>query len=253
MASANDDAGETLSSQLPATIPRENSTLAISTTAKSSSTTLQYIEVAEDDDCASGSSSPPTHPAFFSPSKTNPKQRDASSTSLEEENVSPSALMGMDPMISSISLSGCPVAALVAQRPSSFSMKSAGAGARAGTANIVVVEDELAAFSVVGLEEDDCDWFGNCGNVKEGSLGNVDMNIVAALSSEKANGEVPVVSAQFLHTCTFRGRLDFPRLTLHSLFRISKRPRRTRQTKRANERTRRIMVEMMWTATKRTK
>lgn len=205
MAPANDGAGEILSSQHSATSPRSSSFA----TPTGKSTAMPDPDM--DDDRSSSSSSPPTHPAFFSPDRSATKRQGDMPLSVGKENVCP-AFKSLNPVAATFSPLGSPLAVLVAQRPSSH--KSGGAVARAGTPDVVLDKDELTP---AGVREEDCD-DGKRGNDTTRILKDIDMNIVAALSSEKANGgSVSVSAAVSIHACPFWVKKHFARLTLHSI------------------------------------
>lgn len=186
MAPANDSAGEILSSRLPATFPRRNSGLAI---PNGTSNPMEDADVDADDDHASSSSSPPTHPAFFSPPRQTTKRRADASPSPGKENVCP-AFAGVNSMAASFSPLGSPLAVLIARRASP-SQKSAGCDTRARKSGSIVHEVELTPSR---LEEADCIGDDRSDGTR-GILTNVDMNIVASVSSDVTNGGYVAVSA----------------------------------------------------------
>lgn len=208
MAPAKDDAGEILSSRTPATSPWESSLF--KPTGKLSTSPTPDSDMDDDDDCASSSSSPPTHPAFFSPGGTRPKWQGDIPSSSGKENVCP-ALTGLNPMAASFSPLGSPLAVLIAKKPSS--RNTGGARATASTPEHVIVQH---GSSPVGVREEDCN-DGDCANGTRGVLKDVDLNIVASLSSEKANGvQVPVSTRCHLFArAHFGPRSIVPRLMPH--------------------------------------
>lgn len=202
MASANDGAGEILSSQLPVTFSRSSSLA----TPAGQSTAMSDPDV--DDDRASSSSSPPTHPAFFSPKRSATKQQGDTPSSAGKENICP-AVRGLNPVSAPFSPLCSPLAVLKAQKPSSH--KVGGAEARAGTPDVVMDKDELTP---AGGRGEDCD-DGKRGNETRRTLKDVDMNIAAALSSEKADGGSASVSAAVsICASPFLVKINSARLTL---------------------------------------
>lgn len=147
----DDDTGEILpSSRLPPISPR-GSSLANPTGDLSTSQPARDRDMDDGgDDCVSSSSSPPTHPAFFSTPSFQPK-----------ENPCSTALTGLNPTAASFSPLGSPLAVLIAKRPS--------------------------PPNTGGVRQED---------LARGVLNDVDTNIVAALSSDKANSVLVPVSAR---------------------------------------------------------
>lgn len=230
MAPAKDDTGEILSSRIPATSPRGSS---LSKPTGKLSTSHTPDSDMDDDDCASSSSSPPTHPAFFSPGGIRTKRQGDTPSSSGKENVCP-ALTGLNPMAASFSPLGSPLAVLIAKRPSS--RNTGGARARASTPEPVVVKHGL---SPVGVREGDCN-DGDCANGTRGVLKDVDLNIVASLSSEKANGVQSPVSARchLFARAHIGPRSIVPRLMLHHFQEANAAPKDSsnKKSKRRNKR-----------------
>lgn len=152
MASVNDD--DAAAAAPGETSPESSFTTVILRTV----TKGEQVRVEMDEDCSS-CSSPPTHPAFYSPAKAAP----VSVTTLANENVCPNTM-------------AAPSSPAVSPRPVRRTRKSPN-GLGAGGA---VMLDRFI-HDGEGIEE-------------RRFLGNVDTNVLAARSNEEINGDFEVVS-----------------------------------------------------------
>lgn len=166
--SDEDGAGEHLSS--PITVIVTTNATSLGAQRRRRQQQHQQPTSAEDAEMDSGSvgssssaSSPPTHPAFFSPTA----RGDAGGAS--KENVCPS------PMAVSFSPMSSPLARLAARRSPATAQKK-------GYAGSVMLSRFLG-------DED-----GDVGDSKMKVLGNIDINVLAALPNDKENGNAEAVS-----------------------------------------------------------